>query len=109
MMDDGMHSPLLRHYQALEAASAEMLEAARRGDWDSVCRLEAACVVVIAQLRSLAEHQPLAPEEQPERLRVLRAIVANDAELRRIAEPMPVWMERAPAFAAARPPGAMLH
>ena len=66
VQQDSMHSPLLRHYRALESASSEMLEAARRGDWDSVCRLEAACVVVIAQLRSLAEQHPLTPEEQPE-------------------------------------------
>lgn len=109
LMQDSAFSPLLRHYRALEAASVEMLEAARRGDWDSVCRLEAACVVVIAQLRSLAQEQALAPEEQAERLRILRAILGNDAEIRRIAEPVPSWMELVPAFEATRPPGAMLH
>ena len=33
---------LLSYYAALECASAEMLQAARNGDWDSVCRLEGA-------------------------------------------------------------------
>ena len=44
---------LLRYYLALEGASREMLEAARTGDWDEVCRLEGACAVVIARLRKI--------------------------------------------------------
>lgn len=109
MEEPTLHSPLLRHYRALESASNEMLDAARNGDWDSVCRLEAACVIVIAQLRSLAEEHPLRAAEQPERLRILRTILSNDAEIRRIVEPMPQWLDRTPAFEATRPPGAVLH
>lgn len=94
--DDRDTGALLRHYGMLESASEEMLEAARKGDWDSVCRLEAACVVVIAQLGALAGEQPLGPHEQGERLRILKAIVANDAEIRRIAGPLPAWLECVP-------------
>lgn len=106
--EDSVHSPLLRHYRVLESASAEMLQAARQGDWDGVCRLEAACVVVIAQLRSLAEAHPLQPEEQVERMRILRAILANDAEIRRIAEPLPIYLEQEAVFPSV-PAGTMLH
>lgn len=80
---------LLRYYLALEGASCEMLEAARAGDWDSVCRLEGACAVVIARLRKLKASCPLPPEDQPERMRILRTILANDAEVRRLCEPLP--------------------
>ena len=86
-------SVLLRHYAALECASVEMLEAARAGDWDSVCRLEGACAVVIARLRELAEHQVLPREEQRERMRILRNIVARDAEIRRICDPLPALLD----------------
>lgn len=86
-------SDLMRHYAALECASREMLQAAREGDWDSVCRLEGACAVVIAQLRRLAERQQLEPHERNERIRILRAILSNDAEIRRICEPMPAMMD----------------
>jgi len=65
---------LLRYYLALEGASREMLEAARSGDWDSVCRLEGACAVVISRLRKLKSMYPLPPEDQPERMRILRTI-----------------------------------
>jgi len=96
MSRDKNTGALLRHYGMLESASEEMVEAARKGDWDSVCRLEAASVVVIAQLRALAEEQSLQPHEHSERLRILKAIVANDAEVRRIASPLPAYLECAP-------------
>jgi flagellar protein FliT len=83
----------LRYYVALEGASREMLEAARLGDWDTVCRLEGACAVVIARLHRINEQHPLSLSEQPERLRILRAIIANDAEIRRIAQPLPDFID----------------
>lgn len=84
---------LLRYYLALEGASREMLEAARSGDWDNVCRLEGACAVVISRLRKLRQSQGLAPEDQPERMRILRAIMANDAEIRRLCDPLPALID----------------
>ena len=83
----------LRFYAALEGASQEMLEAARAGDWDTVCRLEGACAVVIARLRQAMRETPLSREEQPERMRILRAILANDAEIRRICQPLPSFLD----------------
>lgn len=98
-------SRLLGCYEGLESASVEMLQAARRGDWDSVCRLEAACCVMIARLRALAESESLRPGEQPERVRILRSILANDAQLRRICEPLPAFLETA----SGAPAGTFLH
>src|SRR5207253_297 len=63
------------------------LESHGAGDWDSVCRLEGACAVVIARLRLLGRDQPLAADEQRERMRILRLIVERDAEIRRLCEP----------------------
>ncbi len=84
---------LLRYYLALEGASREMLEAARAGDWDSVCRLEGACAVVISRLRKLKLTCRLDPAEEPERMRILRAILANDGEIRRLCEPLPEMLD----------------
>ena len=97
-MNDTQPSSLLRHYAALECASQEMLEAARAGDWDSVCRLEGACAVVIARMSALTEQIPLQPHEQGERLRILRSILANDAQIRRLCQPLPAMLDM-PAFA----------
>lgn len=84
---------VLRYYAALHCASREMVEAARAGDWDSVCRLEGACTVLIARLRQESRDNPLEPHEQPLRMRFLKSILANDAEIRRIAEPMPATLD----------------
>lgn len=91
--DGSLPSALLRHYEALDAASLEMLQAARAGDWDAVCRLEGACALVIARLQQVAQAQPLAPHEQRERMRILRAILARDAEIRRLCEPLPSLLD----------------
>jgi flagellar protein FliT len=82
-------STLLRHYEALDGASEQMLRAARAGDWDSVCRLEGACALVIARLRALVQQQPLTQQEQAQRQRILQAILTRDAEIRRLADPWP--------------------
>lgn len=101
-VSDRPPSSLLRHYAALECASQEMLKAARAGDWDSVCRLEGACAVVIARMGELADQMPLQPHEQGERLRILRSILANDAQIRRICQPLPALLDM-PAFALGMP------
>ncbi len=92
-MQDDECDDLLSYYAALECASHEMLQAARNGDWDSVCRLEGACAVVVARLRQIAQDRPLRERDQGARLRILRAILTNDAEIRRICEPLPAMLD----------------
>ena len=92
-------SQMLRYYAALEYASEEMLQAARSGDWDAVCRLEGACSVVIARLRAISGTETFEPGEQPERVRILRSILANDAEIRRIGQPLPSFLDTPGALA----------
>ena len=43
-----MNTALLQYYEAIEQASADMLLAARSGDWDQVVKLEGACAVLIS-------------------------------------------------------------
>ena len=92
-MDELAPSLLLRHYRALDGASEEMLDAARDGDWDTVCRIEGACTVLIARLRQLQQTSQLPPAEMAERLRILQRIVARDAEVRQLCEPMPAFLD----------------
>ena len=49
-----MNSLLMNYYEAIEKASQDMLEAAREGNWDQVVKLEGACALLIAQLKSTA-------------------------------------------------------
>ena len=69
-----MSTQLLSYYEAIEQASADMLSAARSGNWDEVVKLEGACVLLISQLKT----------------RIMQRILVNDAEIRHLAEP---WLE----------------
>ncbi|MBV8468494.1 MAG: flagellar protein FliT [Burkholderiaceae bacterium] len=85
-----MNAQLLSFYEAIEQASADMLDAARAGNWDTVVKLEGACVVLISQLKHAATQKQLAPEEAQLKTRIMQRILLNDAEIRHLAEP---WLE----------------
>ncbi len=85
-----MNSELLNYYEAIEQASADMLTAARTGNWDEVVKLEGACVLLISQLKAAANQQQLEPAESQLKTRIMQRILLNDAEIRHLAEP---WLE----------------
>ena len=92
-----MDPQLLSYYEAIEQASADMLNAARAGKWDEVVKLEGACVLLISQLKHAAqendESQPTAPQvldAARAKSRIMQRILVNDAEIRHLAEP---WLQ----------------
>ncbi|MDT8999344.1 flagellar protein FliT [Paucibacter sp. APW11] len=85
-----MNTHLLSYYEAIEQASADMLSAARSGNWDEVVKLEGACVLLISQLKHAATESKLAPEEAQLKTRIMQRILLNDAEIRHLAEP---WLD----------------
>ena len=85
-----MNAELLNYYEAIEQASADMLAAARAGNWDQVVKLEGACVLLISQLKHAARERTLAPAEAQLKSRIMQRILVNDAEIRMLAEP---WLE----------------
>jgi len=85
-----MNTKLLSYYEAIEQASADMLAAARSGNWDEVVKLEGACVLLISQIKHAAGQQDLAPADQQVKSRIMQRILLNDAEIRHLAEP---WLE----------------
>src|SRR4051812_36624549 len=68
--DSIMSTTLLSYYEAIEKASAEMLDAARTGNWDTVVKLEGACAVLIAQLKNAAQSRQLQQNEAKEKSRI---------------------------------------
>lgn len=86
-----MQQTLIDYYRAIEAASERMLEAAQAEDWDGVVRLEGTCAVLIEQLRFSSRSQELLPEHRSEKIGIMQRILANDAQIRYLAEP---WMAR---------------
>jgi flagellar protein FliT len=85
-----MSHTLLNYYEAIERASADMLDAARNGNWDEVVKLEGACAVLISQLKHAAKEKTLQNEEAKLKSRIMQKILLNDAEIRHLAEP---WLE----------------
>jgi flagellar protein FliT len=85
-----MPSSLLNYYEAIEEASAEMLRAARKSEWDQVVRLESACAILIAQLRQHAKNAELEREELQEKSKIMQRILRNDAQIRFLTEP---WLQ----------------
>jgi flagellar protein FliT len=96
-----MDPQLLRYYEAIERASADMLAAARDGKWDDVLKLEGACVLLISQLKTAAQGDAGAAQDKPAaatltaeaaklKSRIMQRILVNDAEIRQLAEP---WLQ----------------
>jgi flagellar protein FliT len=86
-----MNPSLLNYYEAIERASADMLSAARAGNWDLVVKLEGACGLLISQLKQAARGETLQPQDAQTRTRIMQRILLRDAEIRHLAEP---WLEQ---------------
>jgi flagellar protein FliT len=88
---------VLEHYQIIEQTSQKMLEAAQADDWDQLVRLESICTVLIAGLRRELRSTPLSPQDQAQKIRIMKRILQRDAEIRVLAEPwlsdVPSWMD----------------
>ena len=78
------------HYEAIAASSRRMLDAARREDWDEVAREEEACRALILALKR-AHAAGTTPIGRRQKLALMRAMLADDAEVRDLAEP---WLAR---------------
>ena len=95
-----MNSNLLSYYEAIERASADMLDAARTGNWDHVIKLEGACVLLISQLKNAARGSALSGEESQLKSRIMKRVLVNDAEIRHLAEP---WIDDLDQMIGGRP------
>lgn len=91
---------ILHFYEAIEKASAEMVEAARAGQWDDVVRLEGACMVLISQLKHAARHVPMDGDTAKAKSRIMQRILINDAEIRHLAEP---WLAEIDQLVTGKP------
>ncbi len=88
---------LIRRYEEIADASRSMLEAAHRGDWAGVEVIEQRCRDLIAGLKLAARSNRLGDGEKQRRMSLLRAILEDDAQIRRRAEP---WLRDLEDFLA---------
>jgi flagellar protein FliT len=83
--------PVIEHYEAIAAASRRMLDAARAADWDEVGREEERCRVLIGRLKRAQPDGGVDSGVRRVRFALLRAILADDAEIRELSEP---WLKQ---------------
>ncbi len=94
---------LIGCYLAIEHATRQMLAAAREGHWERVGEIQESCAELIAQVRQLNASVVLSRYEQRSKLRIIRQIVQNEAQIRRLAYP---WSERYEQLVSAGTPRA---
>ena len=76
-------------YETVAAISNQMLLAARSGDWDQVTVLESHCAAHVEHLKKDEAPVKLTGESRLRKVQMIHDILANDREIRNIAEP---WM-----------------
>lgn len=101
--DDGHYAgdarwSLIGHYEAIAAASRRMLQAARADDWVQVECEEERCRTLISGLKRAHADGALQLGRR-QRLRLLRSILADDAEIRELSEP---WLQQLEHLLAVR-------
>ena len=91
---------LLSYYKAIEKASADMLCAARQGDWEQVIKLEGACVLLISQLKQASQEMQLDSDQSKAKSRILQRILLNEGEIRNLVQP---WLPEVERMVAGKP------
>lgn len=83
-----MAESLLDCYRSIEESSGKMLQAAQSQDWEQVARFEAVCAVLISQLRVRGQAEQLLDDQRPEKTRIMKRILLNDALIRNLVDPI---------------------
>ena len=79
---------LISAYERILAITGLMLAAARQGDWERLTELERRCRAEVEGLIALGDGQPKLPEPLRQRkTQIIRSVLADDAEIRRITQP----------------------
>ena len=85
---------VLSMYENIAGLSNQMAAAARMGDWDGLNKLETQCAT---EARAVATGVPaLSGAPRLRKIDLLKQILANDREIRDIADP---WMNQVPGMA----------
>lgn len=78
---------MLGVYEDVAVLSGRMLEAARGGDWDQLVELGESCRTLIGTLIATGAPRTLEPEVAARKGQIIRKVLADDAEIRDLAEP----------------------
>lgn len=97
-------TPILGQYREIESAADVMLQAARAGDWARVARVERAIGELAKRLDGADPLRRLDPGQRRERLRIVGRLLSIDAEVRQLADPASLRLDRMFSPRSARDP-----
>jgi flagellar protein FliT len=83
----------LERYSQLELLTNQMVIAARRGDLDRLAALSEECKQQSDAIEADRVYESLTSDEKRARLRILKAILKNDAEIRKLQDPSMARLE----------------
>ena len=78
-------------YETVAVITKQMLQAAKKQDWDELAELEANCAEQVAKLKSADDKFPLSNEVNIRKIESIKSILADDREIRNIVSP---WMAK---------------
>lgn len=84
------HDAAAQHCQAYEhiaQLTADMLAAARNAQWDHLVELETQCKNAFAVLAGMPDRITFTPELVQRKAALIRQVLADDAEIRKLVEP----------------------
>jgi flagellar protein FliT len=87
----GVEMSVLSCYESIADASAEMVSAARRADWDALIVAEQECARRIETLKVQRAAASLDAAADKRRHDIIRTVLAHDAEIRALTQP---WMTK---------------
>lgn len=82
-------SPIIVNYESLSVLTAQMREAAARGEWDQLADLERQCSRHVATMKPADAAAALDEPSRQRKIQLIKKILADDAEIRNRTE---VWM-----------------
>ncbi len=85
--DQQREARVIECYEELSQTSREMLEAARRAEWQAVMSGQKRCEKFIAELKELGDLRPTDPKRRERKVELIRTVLADDAQIRALAEP----------------------
>ncbi len=84
-------SDIVALYREVERLTGNMLSAAHQQDWDRLVALEAGCASCVESIKGCTVPATLNEEARQQKVTLIKSILANDREIRKLTEP---WMQR---------------
>ena len=85
-----MSSPdVIANYDSLAALTAQMIEAARQGEWDALTTLEQQRSKLVIAMKAADAATQLDPAHHQRKIALIETVMAQDAEIRTLVQ---AWM-----------------